>query len=220
MRKLLTTIAFLLPWQKLKIRLLNRVGHDIHPGAYLGISLVRNVERIEMAEGAAIGSCNVIGRIRLIKMEEQATIAYFNLITVGVSGDDVDPTDDPRLKEARGTLRMGERSRIVSFHMLDCSGGLILGKHAWITGFRSTLLSHAFDPTGDGLVVEPIEIEEGALVGTSCTLLPGSVVGAGNVVGAGSTLWTRQKLAADSLHGGVPARRLGPIKIADWVYEL
>ncbi|GAB3855582.1 hypothetical protein GCM10028801_11430 [Nocardioides maradonensis] len=219
MRNLLTTIAFLLPFRNLKIRLLNRLGHDIHPGAHIGVNLVRNVERFELAEGAIIGSFNIFGRIKRVSLERDASIAYFNLVMVGVSGDDVEPTDDAALEELRGSLIMGERARIISFHMLDCSGGLIIRKNGWLTGFRSTLLSHAFDPTGDGLIIEPIEIEEGAIVGTSCTLLPGSVVGTGDVLAAGSTLWTRQKLASECLHGGVPARRLGPIKISDWVYE-
>lgn len=212
-RKLLTTLAFLLPFKRLKVRLLNRLGHDIHPTAYLGISLVRGVKRFELAEGAGIGNFNVIGGLDLVRMGRGARINYFNLIMAGVTSED--SVGQPGVARS---LQMGEESRIISFHILDCSGGFLVGDDCWVTGMRTTVLTHAFDPHEGGIIVEPVELRKGSLIATSCTLLPGAVLGEGALLAAGSTAWTRQELAAESLHGGVPARRLSPIKINDWVY--
>jgi acetyltransferase-like isoleucine patch superfamily enzyme len=213
-RKLLTTLAFLLPFKGLKVRVLNLLGHDIHPTAYLGISLVRGVKKFELAEGSGIGNFNVIGGLDLVKMGRGARINYFNLIMSGVTLGDGEHREG-----VHRTLQMGPESRIISFHILDCSGGLLIGEDCWITGMRTTVLTHAFDPHEGGIIVEPVELKKGSVIATSCTLLPGTVVGEGALMAAGSTAWTRQDLAAGSLHGGVPARRLSPIKINEWVYN-
>lgn len=214
MRDLLTTLAFLLPFKRFKVRLLNRLGHDIHPTAYIGICLVRHVERFEMAEGSKIGNFNVIGALNLVQLGRGARIAYLNLIMSAVT---LQPGEEPG--ELYRTLRMGPNSHIITLHILDCSGGLVVGEDCWITGVRTTVLTHAFDPQGTGIITEPVELKKGSLIATSCTLLPGAVVGEGALLAAGSTAWTRQDLAAGSLHGGVPARRLSPIQISDWVYD-
>jgi acetyltransferase-like isoleucine patch superfamily enzyme len=114
---------------------------------------------------------------------------------------------------------MGDHAHIISFHFLDCGGGLLMEDETWMTGIRSTVLSHAFDPHEGGMILEPVELKKGAVVSTSCTMLPGAIVGEGVLLAAGSTLWTRQELNAGSLYGGVPARRLSAIDISDWVYN-
>jgi acetyltransferase-like isoleucine patch superfamily enzyme len=123
------------------------------------------------------------------------------------------------VRGVRRTLQMGDHAHIISFHFLDCGGGLLMADDTWLTGIRSTVLSHAFDPHEGGMILEPVELKQGAVVSTSCTMLPGTVIGEGALLAAGSTLWTRQELAGGSLYGGVPARRLAAIDISDWVYN-
>ena len=217
MRNTLTTLAFLLPFKRLKVRLLNLLGHDIHPECYLGICVVRGVRKFQLAEGAGIGNFNVIGGIDRVEMGQGSRISYFNMITAGVSPEDAAGAGDPAV---RGSLQLAANAHIISWHQLDCSGGVIVGEDCWITGVRSTILTHAFDPHEGRMIVEPVELKKGSVIATSCTMLPGTVVGEGALLAAGSTTWTRQELAASSLHGGVPARRLSPIEISDWVYEL
>lgn len=214
MRSLLTTLAFLLPLKRLKVRLLNLLGHQIHPTALIGINLVRNVQRFEMAEGAAIGHFNVIGGLRLVRMGYGARINYFNMIASGLT---LDSGPDPR--DVKGTLQMGPHSRIISWHQLDCSGGVVLGEECWMSGMRSTVLSHAFDPYEGGFVVEVVELKRRAVLGTNCTLLPGVTVGEGALLAAGSTAWTRQQLDDRSLYGGVKAQRLREIEQADYLFH-
>jgi acetyltransferase-like isoleucine patch superfamily enzyme len=212
-RSSLTTLAFLLPFQRLKIRLLNLLGHDIHPTVLIGICLVRHVRRFELAEGARIGHFNVFRDLDLVQLGHGSRIIYFNQFMSGITLEDREHSSLHR------TLRMAENSHIVTSHVFDCAGGVIVGEDCWITGIRSTILSHAFDPEAGEIMLESVELKKGAIIATSCTLLPGSVVGEGALLAAGSAVWTRQQLSAGHVHGGVPARRLSPVEISPALYE-
>lgn len=212
-RQALTTLVFLLPPSALKNRLLNRLGHQIHPTATIGICLVRRVGRFEVGERSLIHHFNLFRDLRLVRMGDGCRIMLFNQV-VGDSGYEpgIEQTDDLR------TLRLGDYSHIISQHYLDCGGGIILGNESWVTGIRSTLISHAFDPNNGGVILDPIRIGDRAVIATSCTMLPGTVIGEGALVAAGSTTWTGQEAKGGHLHGGVPARRLAAIDIPAHVY--
>ncbi len=214
MRAHLTFLVFLLPPSKLKNRLLNRLGHQVHPTAQIGISWVRRVERFELAEGVQINHFNVFLHMKLVQMGRGSTMVMFNWI-VGGSGYEPGAEDHGALR----TLRMGESAHMISMHYLDCGGGVIMENNTWFTGIRSTVLTHAFDPVNGGIILEPVTLKQGAAVSTNCTLLPGVTVGEGALIAAGSTAWTRQEIAAAHLHGGVPARRLTPLTIEPSLYE-
>lgn len=214
MRHLLTTLFFLLPPSRLKNRLLNLVGHDIHPSARIGIGLAQRVDRFELAEGVRIGNWNAFRFLARVQMGRGSRIVMFNWI---LGGSGFEPGEDTR--GVRRTLRMGDRSHIISFHFLDCGGGLLLADNCWITGIRSTVLTHAFDPRAAAFILEPVELKKGAVIATSCTMLPGTVIGEGALLAAGSTTWTHQEVAGGYLHGGVPARRLTPIEVSEEAYQ-
>jgi acetyltransferase-like isoleucine patch superfamily enzyme len=180
----------------------------------IGICLVHQVDRFELAEGVRIGHFNYFAGMRRVQVGRDSRIVMFNSV-LGVSG--LGHADDEH--GVLRTLRLGDRSHIISSHYLDCGGGVILEDRAWITGIRSTVLSHAFDPRTGDIILDPVLLKEGAVVATSCTLLPGTVVGEGALMAAGSTAWTSQELAGGFLHGGVPARRLSPIEVPDSAYE-
>lgn len=213
MRSFLTTLVFLLPPSRLKNRFLNSLGHSVHPTAQLGISLVRHVDRFDIAEGALISHFNFFQQMALVEMGYGAQIMMSNSI-LGYAGSGASDIDPSNLR----TLRMGKFSHVMSNHYLDCGGGITLSEDSWITGIRSTVLTHAFDPVAGGIKLAPVLLEKGAVVATSCTILPGTVVGAGAIVAAGSATWTGQSLAAESMHGGVPARRLAPVVMSDEAY--
>ena len=214
MRRLLTSLVFLLPPSRFKIRVLNLLGHRIHPTARVGICLVERVDRFVLEENALIGHFNMFRDLTLVHMAPDAQIMMFNWF-VGDSGYGRKAADESLAR----SLHMAESSHVISQHYLDCGGGVVLEKDAWLTGIRSTLLTHAFDPTDGEILLAPVRIEERAVIATSCTLLPGTVVGAGSLVAAGSTLWTGQHAAEGSLLGGVPARRLAPITIPSRAYR-
>jgi acetyltransferase-like isoleucine patch superfamily enzyme len=207
-------LVFLMPACGLKIRLLNRLGHRVHPTARIGICLVQSVERFEISEGVVIGNFNAFRFMKLVQLGKDARIVMFNWI-LGGSGFEPGAVDNGTLR----TLRMGERAHIVSMHYLDCGGGLLMADQSWITGIRSTVLTHAFDPVNGGLILEPVTLERAAVISTNCTVLPGVTLGEGALLAAGSTAWTRQQVAAAHLHGGVPARRLTPITVEPSLYD-
>ncbi len=214
MRHRLTMLICLLPPSGLKITLLNRLGHTIHPTVRMGICLVQGVDRFELAEGVSIGHFNVFRYLAKVQMGIGSRIRICNWI-LGGSGFEPGAVDHGSLR----TLRMGDHAHIISFHFLDCGGGLIMADNSWITGIRSTVLTHAFDPVNGGLILEPVTLEKAAAVSSNCTVLPGVTIGEGALLAAGSTAWTRQQIAAAHLHGGVPARRLTPITIESSLYE-
>lgn len=211
---MLTTLVFLLPPTRLKSRLLNWLGHDVHPTARIGICFVQRVNRFELARGALINHFNVFRDLDRVRMGEGSRIMMFNWI-LGDSGFEPGLPDS----DTKRTLRMGSHSHIISSHYLDCGGGLLIGDNCWITGVRSTVLTHAFDPVNGGVLLEPVVLHDNSVVATCCTMLPGTVVGERALVAAGSTTWTGQQVAADTLSGGVPARRLSPMKIPAEAYE-
>lgn len=214
MRQALTTVVFLLPPSSMKNRLLNLLGHQVHHTARLGICFVQRVERFELAEGVLISHFNVFRDLARVQLGRGSRIVMFNWI-LGDSGYEPGAPDS----DAKRTLRMGEHSHIVSQHYLDCGGGLVLGDQCWITGIRTTVLTHAFDPQNGGVNLDPVVLNTRAVLGTCCTILPGTVIGEGALLAAGSTTWTGQEVGAGSLSGGVPARRLSPAKIAPEAYN-
>jgi acetyltransferase-like isoleucine patch superfamily enzyme len=207
-------LVFALPPSRMKNRVLSWLGHEIHPTAVIGMCLVKRVGRFELAQGVRIGHFNTFGGLHKVQMGRDSRIVMYNSI-LGTSGLEKDAEPHPD----RMTLRMGASSHIISSHYLDCGGGIVLHDNAWLTGIRSTVLTHAFDPREGGVVLQPVVLETGAVVATSCTMLPGTVIGAGALLAAGSTTWTGQELAAGFLHGGVPARRLAPIEIPESAYQ-
>jgi acetyltransferase-like isoleucine patch superfamily enzyme len=213
-RDRLSNLVFLLPQSRLKNRLLNLLGHDIHPSVVIGICLVHRVVRFELAEGVRIGHFNHFAGMSLVKLGPGSRIVMFNSI-LGVSG--LEPGAAP--SRDLMTLRMGASSHIISSHYLDCGGGVVMADRSWITGIRSTILTHAFDPREGGVVLAPVTLKEGAVIATSCTMLPGTVVGEGALLAAGSTTWTGQELQAAHLHGGTPARRISAIEVPDSAYD-
>lgn len=204
----------LLPASGLKNRLLNRLGHRVHPTVRFGICLVQNVDHLDLAEGVQIGNFNAFRFLARVEVGRGSRIVMFNWI-LGGSGFEPGAPDHGSLR----TLRMGENAHIISMHYLDCGGGLLMADHSWITGIRCTVLTHAFDPENGGVILEPVVFEEAAAVATNCTVLPGVTIGEGALLAAGSTAWTRQQVAPRNLHGGVPARRLAPLTIEPSLYD-
>jgi hypothetical protein len=100
MRSLLTTLAFLLPFKRLKVQILNRLGHDIHPTVLIGVCLVRHVRRFELAEGAKIGHFNQFIGLELVHLGRGSRIIYFNQVMSGF-------TRSPASRAAATTARCG-----------------------------------------------------------------------------------------------------------------
>ena len=62
-------------------------------------------------------------------------------------------------------------------------------------------------------VFAPVTIEDGAVIGTRSIILPGFTIGAGSVVGAGSTV--TQNVPAHTVVFGAPARKIKTLTPAE-----
>ncbi len=110
-------------------------------------------------------------------------------------------------------LRMGARSSIGPMGYIGCSGFISIGANVLI-GPRVSMHAenHQFfnaevSIKEQGVVLEPILIEDDCWIGSDVVLLGGVTIGRGAVVGAGSVV--TRPVAAGDIVGGVPARMIG-----------
>jgi len=82
---------------------------------------------------------------------------------------------------------------------------LEIGERATI-GQNSVLTAHAI--THDEIVLKPIRVGPGAVVGINCVVMPGVELGDNAVLAPGAVAITDTKIPANELWGGVPARKL------------
>ena len=82
---------------------------------------------------------------------------------------------------------------------------LEIGDFATI-GQNSVLTAHAI--THDEIVIEPIKIGRGAVVGINCVVMPGVELGEGAVLAPGGVATIGTKIPSYELWGGIPARKL------------
>jgi acetyltransferase-like isoleucine patch superfamily enzyme len=111
-------------------------------------------------------------------------------------------------------VTVGERCKLVSVHggTFGSEPYLIrLGDHVEITSGVSFITHDGGawvfrdeHPTLD--VLAPIIVEDNVFIGQNSIVLPGTVIGANCVVGAGSVV--RGALKANSVYAGVPVRRI------------
>lgn len=82
---------------------------------------------------------------------------------------------------------------------------LTLGLGATI-GQNAVVVAHAI--THDEIVLKPIVIGSGGVVGIGCVVMPGVELGEGAVLAPGAVATTNTKIAPYELWGGIPARKL------------
>lgn len=73
-------------------------------------------------------------------------------------------------------------------------------------GPNSTILNDKYPPSGNANKWIPVEVQNHAVVGGGCTLLPGANLGEGSVLGGGSVL--TKPIPAGEVWAGNPARFL------------
>ena len=73
-------------------------------------------------------------------------------------------------------------------------------------GPNSTILNDKYPPSGNAEKWIPVEVQNHAVVGGGCTLLPGANLGEGSVLGGGSVL--TKPIPAGEVWAGNPARFL------------
>lgn len=123
------------------------------------------------------------------------------------------------LASAEGAyLKLGSHIHIAARAILMASGGIEIGDFSTV-GFHSTLVSASDEFSGNCLVgpvfdVEflkvkkaPIRLQEHCIITTNCTVLPGSLMLEGSVLGAMSLL--KGRLSPWTIFAGIPAKPRG-----------
>lgn len=164
----------------------------LHPGyIYTGRDL-------SLEEG-----CQIMGLSRQgIVFGDRCTVGRFAQIA---------PTN-PLGGEPGEGLRMGHHSNIGPYSFVGCSGYVVIGDRV-LMGPRVNLLAenHVFDAVDmpikeQGVVREPIRIEDGCWLGAGCSVLAGVTVGHDSIVATGAVVTA--DVPPYSIVGGVPARIL------------
>jgi acetyltransferase-like isoleucine patch superfamily enzyme len=188
LRGALVTIVAALPASELKNSLLRQLGWTIGNRVRIGPCLVSRVDRVDIGDGAYIGSFNVIRDLTTLTLEEHAEICHWNWVTAAKELGDAG---------AACLLHLGPHANITARHYLDCSGGIHLGTCSAIGGVRSTLLTHGISPASwpartlrksSTHTCNPIEIGDYCLISSNVHVSPGTVVGNRIVVGMGATI--------------------------------
>lgn len=113
-----------------------------------------------------------------------------------------------------GALTIGEHVVVGHDVTIDCTGGVTLDDHVWISE-GSLLFSHDHRFSGRGLKVEceevftrPLTVGRDAWIGAHCIILPQvERIGEGAMVGAGSVV--TKPVAPFTIVAGNPARVIG-----------
>ena len=172
-----------------KVRWLRWRGHDVHPSAYIGFSIL-NAERIEIGEDARILHGNVFSRVHAVRIGAGSTIGYFNRITCA--------------RGETGTLTLGKNVLVTLRHYFNLSADIVIGDNSTIGGHRTELITHGLAPSSTKVVRRGITIGDWCSVGSSVCLVPGAAIAEGTFVGMGAVV-VGQFQETYVLLGGSPA---------------
>lgn len=208
---MLVLLIGLFPASGLKNRLLNLLGHKIHPKATIDPVLFLKVLRIEVGEGTHVWSGNMFKSLRGLHIGSHCTMMRWNRVTAVPSfrrTKNVDP-------EKVGVLWLGDHVVITKGHALDCSGGVVMEDWSAIAGRETLVYSHSYDPAEHELACAVTTIGESAMIAARTTMASGSTLPKGSILAMGSTLMPG-KTKEYCLYAGFPARAIREVK--DWKF--
>jgi len=208
-KALVVLFAGLLPASTMKNRLLNLLGHSIHPTATIGSIVLFKILRIEIGARTHIWSGNLFRNLRGVRIGTDGTIMRWNSASA-----------IPRFRKSEGAdlatvgiLSLGDHVLITIGHDLDCSGGVFMESWSAIAGKETLIYSHAYDPSQHVLACAVTRIGYSSFIAARTTMAAGATLPDYSVLAMGGVLMpgaTKIK----TLYGGVPAK---PIRdISDW----
>lgn len=120
-----------------------------------------------------------------------------------------------RESERAGKLIIGNGSHIGDFTIIDLVDDVTIGNGVAL-GPNCTLYTHdhryedkSVPAWKGGIVHKPINIEDGAWIGSGVTILPGVTIGKRAVIAAGSVI--TKSVESNTIYGGVPAKLIKKI---------
>lgn len=102
-------------------------------------------------------------------------------------------------------LVLGEKTDIGAFTYIQAQHGVDIGPRVQIGSHCAIYSISTISRSGDPIIGKVV-LEEGAQIGTHCTIMPGVTVGKGAIVGAHS--FVKEDVPAGTIVRGVPAKPL------------
>jgi maltose O-acetyltransferase len=157
----------------------------------------------------------MLNRVRLAAAKSEWLSAKARRRLLRAAGMELDPTCEILPESFFGdvTVSIGRNTFVNRRCLYDGGAPLRIGDECAV-GYNvvfCTITHEIGDRTrrSGTQISKPIVIEDGCWIGANATILPGVTVGAGCVIAAGAVV--RADCERDSIYGGVPARRLGPV---------
>lgn len=205
MLNLLTQVLLMpFPWAVRRFALRRLLKFELHNDAFIGLSLIM-ADRVVLKEGARVGNLTVIKGLDLVELNVHARLGNLNWVTGFPNG-----TTSPHFAEQAERvvqLRIGDHSAITNRHLIDCTGGVTIGRFSTVAGFRSQILTHSIDIQSARQRAKAVRVGDYCFVGTACTLLPGASLPSYSVLGANSLL-NKAYETTHTLYAGNPARSI------------
>lgn len=201
LRIFIQILTIWLPWAIRRLALNSLSGFSIHPTAKIGYSIVL-ADQVILAANARVGHFNYIGRLDLLRLDEEALIGNLNWIP-GLSQRLNSPFFRKKANR-RSDLILGRCSMIANQHYIDCSDRVEFQPFSALAGVRTQLMTHGVEPISSRQVCGPITIGEFSMIGSGSLLLRGVHVPSCCIVGAGSVV-SHLKPESFCLFSGNPA---------------
>lgn len=209
LRSILCLAVGVLPAWGLKNRLLNALGHRIHPSARIAPILLWDVDVLEIGEGSDIWLCNRLIGLRHVRLGADVTIMRFNHIWADRSVD-TSSTPEPDLV---GVCFLDDHAVVNKGHGLDCTGGFLVGAWSGLGGRHIAVFTHEFDPRVGAIVCAPTRVGTNSMVAARTTLGVGARLPDYCALGVGAVLLPGAE-QSHFLYGGIPAKPLRAV--GDW----
>ncbi len=182
MKLICVFLVGILPPSLFKNIALRLLGFRIGLKTRIGISILWNLNSIELEDSSKVGNFNVVRNLKKFKLGSSSSIGNFNWITSNV--EDIDRTT--------ASLIMGRESVITSRHYIDCAGGVELKENSGLLGVRSTVMTHGVDPKYKLQKYHVLEIGRRTLIGSNSVIVPNTIIpedcyfGMGSLIAGGS----------------------------------
>ncbi|HAV12393.1 MAG TPA: hypothetical protein DCX06_02690 [Opitutae bacterium] len=198
MRKLLLTLAAVLPFRIKRLIYIRVFGYEIGDGCYIGLSFIY-VRKLRMESGSRIGKFNFVKEIPLLHLCSEASIGSFNHFAF------VERHRTSTLPDySEIFLELGRSAAITSGHYFDLGDSIKIGAFTTIAGKASQFWTHGIDVATGVQSGKPLVVGDYCLICSSVRLIGGTIIGDRCVIGAGSVV-VKSFLEPYSLVGGNPA---------------
>lgn len=196
---ILQSIITLIFPMRLKIYLLNIMGHKIGKDCFIGLNIIGKNTKINLKDFSKIKSGNLLLN-KSINMAGTSSIGSLNhfsgcfsiyLKDISHIGNRNDFKKHQDEKEETSFF-LGFRANLTSYHYLDLGMSIKIEDQSVIGGRGSQFWTHSFIHQDGGntrkKIKKEIKIGKNVYIGSRSLILPGVVVGDNSVFGAGSTL--------------------------------